>query len=137
MGLYLCVFEGDTELDGVEVGGYDDFNSFRSAVVGRLEGGSAGVKYPTLIIHKDSDGEWTPEQCVELERELRSIAAAFQDLPPSGLDSGWQREAAKSFGLRPANLYESFIDVDGELLIDRLVALCALAQEHGQPILFQ
>ena len=28
VSLYLCVFDDDTELDGVEVGGYDDFNSF-------------------------------------------------------------------------------------------------------------
>ncbi len=137
MSLYLCVFDDDTDLDGVEVGGYDDFNSFRAAVVSRLEGGSFGAKYPTLILHSDCDGEWTPQQCAELEKELRAIGAAFRDLPPSGLDSGWQKEAAKLFGLRPANLYESFIDVDGEPLIGRLLTLCRLAQERGQPILFQ
>ena len=137
MGLYLCVFDGDDALDGVDVGGYDDFNSFRSAVVDHLEGGKAGAKYPTLIIHQDSTGEWTPEQCVQLEKELQSVAAAFQDMPPTDLNSGWQKEVAKLFGLRPANLYDCFIDVDGEPLIERLLTLCRLAQEHGQPILFQ
>jgi hypothetical protein len=137
VGLYLCVFDDDKELDGVDVGSYDDFHSFRSAVVDRLEGGRAGAKYPTLIIHHDSAGEWKPDQCAELEKELHSIAIAFQDMPPSGFDSGWQKEAAKLFGLRPANLCESFIDVDGELLIERLLTLCRLAQERGQPILFQ
>lgn len=37
MGLYLCVFvddRTDTELDGVEVGGYDDFDALRHAVAG-------------------------------------------------------------------------------------------------------
>lgn len=136
MSLYLCVFDDDDEVEGVDVGGYDDFHSFRSAVVDQLEGGKAGAKYPTLIIHQDS-GEWTAEQCAQLEKELRSIAAAFQDMPPCGLDSGWQKEVAKVFGLRPANLYDCFIDVDGEPLIQRLLTLCRVAQEHGQPILFQ
>jgi len=137
VSLYLCEFDGDTELDGVEVGGYDDFNSFRMAVVNQLEGGRHGAKYPTLILHSDCDGKWTAEESVELEKELRSITTAFQDMPPSGFDSGWQKEAAKLFGLRPVNLYESFIDVDGEPLIERLLTICRLAQERGQPILFQ
>ena len=136
MSLYLCVFDDDKELDGVDVGSYDDFHFFRSAVVDQLEGGKAGTRYPTLIIHQDS-GEWDPQQCVELEKELQSIAATFQDMPPLEFNSGWQKEAAKLFGLRPANLCESFIDVDGEPLIERLLVLCRLAQEYGQPILFQ
>lgn len=42
MGLYLCVFEGDDELDGVEVGSYADFGAFRSAVATHVEGGIEG-----------------------------------------------------------------------------------------------
>jgi hypothetical protein len=56
MGLYLCVFQGDEELDGVDVGSYGDFNHFRSVVAG-LEDGPPGSKYPTLILHPDSDGD--------------------------------------------------------------------------------
>ena len=40
MGLYLCVFasrQTDEEVAGVEVGGYDDFPAFRTAVADRLE----------------------------------------------------------------------------------------------------
>ena len=77
-------------------------------MVSQREGGSFGAKYPTLILHSDCDGEWTPQQCAELEKELRAIGAAFQGLPPSGLELGWQKEAAEVFGLRPANLYEFF-----------------------------
>lgn len=137
MGLYLCVFEGEQELDGVVVGTYVDFDVFRSAVVNRLENGVSGSKYPTLILHSDCDGEWTAGQCVELEKELQAVAAAFQRLPPSDFNSEWQKGVAKLLGLQPRNLYESFIDVDGEPLIERLLALCRLAQERGQPILFQ
>ena len=137
MGLYLCVFDGDNELDGVDVGSYEDFNFFRSAVVDKLEGGKAGTTYPTLIIHHDSDGEWTTTQCKELEKELQSIAVAFRVLPPSSFNSVWQQEAANLISLQPLNLYDSFIDVDGEPLIDRLLTLCQLAQEYRQPILFQ
>jgi len=51
MGLYLCVFDGEEELDGVEVGFYADFGTFRNAVVRHLENGKAGSRFPTLIHH--------------------------------------------------------------------------------------
>ena len=137
MGLYLCVFEGDKELDGVVVGTYMDFDVFRTAVVNRLENRIPGSRYPTLILHSDCDGEWTVEQCRELEKELQALGAAFRGLPPSDFNADWQKGVAKVLGLHPQNLYESFIDVDGEPLIERLLTLCRLAQEHGQPILFQ
>ena len=38
MGLYLCVFDNDDELEGVEVGSYSDFDFFRSTVTELLEG---------------------------------------------------------------------------------------------------
>ena len=40
MGLYLCVFEGDEELDGLEIGSYADFNVVREYIVRQLEDGS-------------------------------------------------------------------------------------------------
>ncbi len=137
MGLYLCVFDGDEELDGVDVGSYADYNAFRNLVTSRLEHGSSGSKYPTLILHSDCDGEWNPKQCMELAKELSSIAIVFQNTPPIEFASDWQKEVARSVGLRPQNLYESLIDVDGEPLIERLMTLCRLAQDCGQPILFQ
>ena len=42
MGLYLCVFASsdlDEEVDGVEVGSYDDFHTLRTAIAEQLEGG--------------------------------------------------------------------------------------------------
>jgi hypothetical protein len=70
MGLYLCVFEGDEEVDGVEVGPYADFDKFRDCVVRALEGSSPGWKFPTLILHSDCDGEWSPREAAKLEKEL-------------------------------------------------------------------
>ena len=137
MGLYLCVFEEDEELDGVDIGSYSDFGFFRDVVTNQLEAGTPGANYPTLILHSDCDGEWSAQECAALQQELESIADAFRQLPPTEFNSDWQRAVAKSLGLQPGNLYESFIDVDGEPLLERLLGLCRLAQERGQPILFQ
>ena len=49
----------------------------------------------------------------------------------------YQQAIAREIGLHPRNLAESFIDVDGESLLDRLIALCRLAKDQKQPILFQ
>lgn len=136
MGLYLTIFENDVELDGVEVGAYADFSTFRGAVVSNLEAGIAGSRFPTLIIHSDCDGEWTPEQAVLLESELNVIAREFVRLPPIPLD-GWKAEVARMLGIRPANLADCFFDVDGEPLLERLLGLARLSREHSLPILFQ
>lgn len=136
MGLYLAIFDGNVELDGVEVGAYADFSAFRDGVVANLEAGSAGGRFPTLILHSDCDGEWTPEQATALEAELRVIAKEFACLPPVPLD-GWKAEVAKMVGTRPANLADCFFDIDGEPLLERLLGLARLSQDRNLPILFQ
>lgn len=137
MGLYLCIFDGDEELDGVEIGPYADFNAFRDCIVRELEGGSAGSKFPTLILHHDSDGEWSPSEAVELEKELVEVSHEFRRRPPILISSDWQKQVVKSVGLRPETLYDCFFDVDGEPLLERLTNLAKLSQRHGLPILFQ
>jgi hypothetical protein len=137
MGLYLCVFDDGEELEGVEVGSYADFAHFRSNVIERLENGVAGSRFPTLILHSDSDGEWSPTDCEQLRQELRTIASSFQRLPAVPFHVEWQQLVGKSLGLKPTSLYESFIDVDGEPLLERLLHLCEMAIERDQPILFQ
>src|SRR5690349_6257343 len=116
MGLYLCVFDGDREIDGLEVGSYSDFDHFRSVVTRQLEDGHEGARYPVLILHSDCDGEWTLTQCEKLKVELADIERSFRQLPPMEFCSEWQKELAKLMGLKPRSLYESFIDVDGEPL---------------------
>jgi Immunity protein 70 len=137
MGLYLTVFDDGEELDGVEIGSYDDFAFFRDAVVWNVEGGTAGASCPILILHSDCDGQWSPDEAASLETELEVIARKFADLPPVSLGDGWKPEVAKMFGIRPANLADCFFDVDGELLLNRLIGLAKLSQERNLPILFQ
>lgn len=137
MGLYLCVFDNDQELDGVEVGSYSDFDHFRNTVTERLEGGISGRRFPKLIIHSDSDGEWSASDCEILKRELTTISDEFQKLPGGPFHSEWQRQVGRSLGLEPASLYETFIDVDGEPLLGRLIRLCDMALERQLPMLLQ
>ncbi|MBX9644173.1 MAG: immunity 70 family protein [Novosphingobium sp.] len=137
MGLYLTIFAGDEELDGVEVGAYADFSAFRDAVVSNLEAGNPGSRFPTLILHSDCDGEWSPVEAALLETELEEIARELASLPPVSLGDGWKPEVAKMFGIRPANLADCFFDVDGEPLLERLIGLAKLSQERNLPILFQ
>lgn len=137
MGLYLAIFDGDDELDGVEVGSYADFGSFRSAVATHLEGGAAGSRYPTLMLHSDCDGQWSSDEAASLTAELTAITERFMQLPAEPLGEGWKPEVAKSLGLRPTNLYDCFFDVDGEPLLDRFMSLAQLSVERELPILFQ
>jgi len=140
MGLYLCVFDGsddDNELEGVEVGSYGDFHSFRETVTTCLENSEWGSRFPVLMLHHDSDGAWTAGEAANLERELLAIRAALAQLAPAPFPAGWQAEVSRLEGLRPASLADCFIDVDGEPLIDRLLELTRLAQQEYLAIHFQ
>lgn len=137
MGLYLCIFDEDRELDGVEVGFYDDFDAFRTCVRRCVEGGEWGDGFPTLMLHVDSDGEWSPEECVKLKDELEAIREHFQRLPAVPFNSDWKAEAAKKLGLTTSTAFDCFFDVDGEPLLDRLIGLAELAIRTNRPILFQ
>jgi len=137
MGLYLAVFDDQEELDGVEVGKYEDFYVFRHAVTEDLENGSSGSRFPVLILHSDCDGEWSPSEAAALEKELEAIGEAFKRLPPIPYNSEWKKDVSKLLGLQPRNLYECFFDVDGEPLIERLIGLARLSIERQLPILFQ
>ncbi len=138
MGLYLTVFDGDEELDGLEIGSYADFGIFRDAVTQHLEGGKLGSRFPTLVLHSDCDGLWSPTDSARLENELQEIAVAFRGLPPVefGPDT-WQGKVAKVMGLELRSLYDCFFDVDGEPLIGRLIELAQTSQRLGKDILFQ
>ena len=137
MGLYLCIFDGGEEVEGVEIGAYADFNALRNCVARELEGDKAGSKFPTLILHSDCDGEWSPSEAGKLEKELISISEEFRRHPPISIDSSWQKQVAKGFGLHVNSLYDCFFDVDGEPLLERLIALARLSQQRNLPILFQ
>jgi hypothetical protein len=57
--------------------------------------------------------------------------------PPQAFVSDWQKYVAKSTGLLPQNAFESFIDVDGEFVLDRILHLVKVALDRKLPILFQ
>jgi hypothetical protein len=136
MGLYLCVFS-EEEIDGVEVGPYIDFNELRDYVARELEQGLPGSKFPTFINHSDSDGEWSVDDCVKLHDELSQIISAMKSRHPLPFASDWQNNVAKSIGLMPQNAFESFIDVDGEFVLERILYLVDVAIKNKIPILFQ
>jgi len=50
VGLYLCIFDGDEEVDGVEVGAYADYNALRDYVVRELETGRAGSRFSDVRV---------------------------------------------------------------------------------------
>jgi len=137
MGLYLCIFDADEEVDGVEVGRYSDFNALRDYVARELEAGSRGARFPTLMLHSDSDGEWSVADCEKLIPELRGIIAQMQARPPVDFVSDWQQHVARSVGLVPKSAFESFIDVDGQFVLERMLHLASMARERDLPILFQ
>jgi hypothetical protein len=127
----------DDEVDGVDVGSYDDFHRFRTNVAERLEGGDWGSRFPVLMRHSDSDGSWDSPAVVALQRELEEISRGFAALPPETFPPGWQTEVAEMRQLKPATLLESFIDVDGENLVGRLLSLVRKAEQTGAAISLQ
>lgn len=137
MGLYLCVFDGEEELSGVEVGSYEDFGTLRDFVTETLEGGRAGSKFPTFIVHSDCDGAWSVSDSRKLLGEIREISDELKGLPPVPFNSDWQKEVAKAIGLTPASAFEAFIDVDGEPVVDGIARLARIAVKRELPILFQ
>jgi hypothetical protein len=88
-------------------------------------------------LHSDSDGEWSVRDCEKLRGELAEIATALKARAAVQFGSDWQVAVAKSIGLVPQNAFESFVDVDGEFLIERMRSLAEVALNRGLPILFQ
>jgi hypothetical protein len=137
MGLYLCIFDSDEEVEGVEVGAYSDFGIFRDTVRDLLEGGISGSRFPVLMNHPDSDGVWTPEEAARLRVELMTINNELVNHPPRTFEQGWKQAVARKYGLSAATLNSCFFDVDGEPLLERLQGLCDSSVQLGLPILFQ
>lgn len=137
MSLYLAIFEGESEVAGVEVGPYADFDAFRRAVAAELEGGAPGSRFPALMLHSDCEGEWSLGDCARLLEELATLAREMERLPARPYPSEWQAKAAGAFGREPRSAAECFVDVDGQPLLARLHELARLALDRGRPILFQ
>jgi len=116
---------------------YDDFYTLRTTVCERLKRGTWGSRYPTLMGHSDSHGVWSPEDAERLTAELVDVRNAFASLSSMGVIGEWQAEAAKNLRLIRANLADCFVDVDGEPLLDRLIALARTSVAGSRPIWFE
>lgn len=141
MSLYLAVFESDTaddELDGIDVGSYDDFMTLRTAVCRNLEDGEWGSRFPTLMMVPDNGPVWDTGALPLLARELDLIRRGLAQAETAAFEPGsWQAGVARRQGLTPATLADCFIDVDGEPLLERLATLVETAVSHQRPIEFQ
>jgi len=137
MSLYLCIFDGDDDIDGIDVGGYADFNALRDLVIEKLEFGNAGSRFPTFVLHSDCDGEWTSDQCRSLISELEGIESELKELGPVPFSSSWQSAVAASIGLVPKSSFESFLDADGEFLLRRMLDLAKKACSRKLSVIFQ
>lgn len=137
MGLYLCVFKDDEELEGVEVGLYEYFGLFRDSVVTFVENDAAGSVCPTLVLHSDCDGEWSSIECKQLLRELATIAYVFKNLPSHNGLIDIRRNQFLEPEINPTSLYDCFVDVDGVNLIERIMGLCSIAILNNERIMFQ
>ena len=136
MGLYLCVFRGDEELEGVEVGGYDDFERFR--VTARELDRRVFRRFSTLSAEVKPNTHWSPREAARLSRELAALGDELRKLPPRPFAQGsWQEQVSRELGRAPTSLYDCFIDVDGEPLVERLLGLCRVSTDAREPILFQ
>jgi hypothetical protein len=89
------------------------------------------------MLHSDCAGEWTMEACGRLRGELATVIAEMRVSPPLPFTGVWQKAVAEARGLNPRNASESFIDVDGEFLLERLLGLVEIALARGQSVLFQ
>lgn len=139
MGLYLSLFDcEEKEINGVEIGSYEYFGFFRDSINEIVENSSQwGIVCPNIMIHSDCDGRWEPENCKEIISELQKIKIKFQITPSCQKIIDLKKEIINLYGIQPANLYDCFVDVDGENLIERLKELCECAYIKKLDILFQ
>jgi hypothetical protein len=137
MGLYITVFDGDEEIDGIEVGRYADFEHFRETICVVLEGGIKGSRFPILMLHSNCDGEWSVTELKDLKNELIEIRDELSRNPPVATFDGWRQQLVSMNGTMPKTLLDSFFDIDGNILVDRILAIVNIGIDRGLPVLFQ
>jgi hypothetical protein len=134
VGLVLCIYEdresGD-DVDGFQVGSYGDFDAWRGFIATQLENGVWGSRFPTLMMHSDCDGQWSPEECVLLKQELETIRREMAERPVLPFPASWQPEVAEEFGLTPQSALDCFITVDGETLVDGIARPASEKRDMG------
>ena len=115
MSLYLVIFRGadhDEEIAAVEIGPYSRFSEFRDDVARLAESGHRGSRFPTLMNHVDSDGEWTPDEARVLIRELSDLETSIPNI-------------------------REHVDIEGRPLVESIRQLARSSLSEGRPIEFQ
>jgi hypothetical protein len=112
MSLYLCIYEYECEIHGIDVGSYSDFNAFRTKLFHFCESNKIVNPLYTLMNHSDCEGEWTPLECKKLVSELHFI----KELVDKSLTE---------------DLKET------KMLIEAILYLSHLSVRYNSPILFQ
>lgn len=134
MSLYLVILpqsEEEKEIGWV-LGRYSDFGFFRDTV----EKYFSRDEVPTLLNHEDGNGQWSPQESKKLIEELTQIEEKFKSLPPIKFDEDvyeWALPDIKN----AKNLYECFINIDLEYLIEALKELALASFVLDRPIEFQ
>jgi hypothetical protein len=131
MSLYLTIFDGEEEVAGWVLGHYSDFGAFRDKIAAVTD----STRYPLLMSHSDSDGEWSASELAALRHEIESVAEIFKRRPAEDLLDAF--EHTREYREGAATLYECFHNVDGENLFEALISLCDEGRRRGLPILFQ
>jgi len=131
MSLYLAIFDDDDEVDGWVLGRYSDFGYFRDVVARYF----TIDQLPTLLGHSDCDGEWSSSELPSLRHELLAVAERFRQLPPEPVVDAFDH--TERFRHDTHCLADCFHNIDGERLIDALLALVDHAESLDLPILFQ
>jgi len=137
MGLYLCAFIDNEEMDGIEIGSYEYFGIFRDYVNILIENCEPGSVCPKLIMHSDCDGEWSTQECKDLLKELSVIRDVFKKTDPQDAPIEMKKDLFNHYKIKPNSLYDCFIDVDGKNMIERLAQLCLDVIAAETKILFQ
>lgn len=76
-------------------------------------------------------------ECEKLKSELSEIIMLLKAHPPMPFVSEWQKSVARASGVVPSSAFESFIDVDGGFVLERIYSLASVALASQRPILFQ
>jgi hypothetical protein len=80
---------------GVEIGSYADYRHLIDTVVTAVENGKRGSKCPTLVMHSDCDGVWSPQESARLLSELDLIEKDLSLKPPIAFNAKWEEQVAR------------------------------------------
>ena len=129
----ISISDGAANSSAVRTSTTDDYHYMKDSLHAALEQpGEFGSKFP-VFMKRFEDDEWEVVELPDLERELESLIATLKGMEPRPLDSNWQSKMFLA-DPPPTNLYEVFLDAEGNPLLGSLLELCRVAQEEGKAV---